>query len=450
MKTLLKFTVSSLAIGTSVIGCKPAGNARPAIVSAVAPAKAELGAAKAADEARAAIAGSRFDAAIAQAELAVTLSPHSAENRSLLGQAYLKAGRFASAEQSFRDAITLDPAPSRTMLNLALAEIALGRKDAARTTLAQARGAVADADYGLALALAGDTRGAVAVLEGAARSEGAGPKTRQNLALAYALDGRWKEAQTVAAQDVPADELPARIAKWAQFAMPRQASDQIASLLGVVPAVDAGMPTRLALAPEPAVTAALAAAAPTIESGPVASEPAPAAAHYESAPIVALAAPAPVPVEIEAPRPAPVMAIARAPEQPQPAMRIGVPKPAARPIMLVSLPKSAARHNVRPDEGKFVVQIGAYSSASRVEAAWSKVRARSATLGDHSPRSTTFVSGGRTLYRLSVGGFGARAEASDLCERIHSAGGQCFVRSVAGDSPLQWAGRKMPVRLAAR
>jgi thioredoxin-like negative regulator of GroEL len=80
----------------------------------------------------------------------------------------MKAGRFASAEQSFRDAITLDPAPGRTMLNLALAEIALGRKEAAQSTLAQARGAVADADYGLALALAGDTKGAVAVLEGAA------------------------------------------------------------------------------------------------------------------------------------------------------------------------------------------------------------------------------------------------------------------------------------------
>lgn len=444
MNTPLKFTVSSLALGVSVIGCKPAGDARPAMVSAVAPAKAEQGAAKAAGEARSAIMESRFDAAIAQAELAVTLSPRSAEHRALLGQAYLKAGRFAAAEQSFRDAITLDPAPGRNMLNLALAEIALGRKDAAQSTLAKARGAVADADYGLALALAGDTRGAIAVLEGAARTEGAGPKTRQNLALAYALDGRWKEAQTVAAQDVPADELPARIAKWAQFAMPSQPADQVASLLGVVPAVDAGMPTRLALAPEPTVPVALAATAPAVpmvQPGPVAAEP---AALPAPAPIMALAAPASAPVAIEASRLAPVMAAARASEQPAAVMRIAAPK-------LVSASEPAAsKPGLRQDGGKFVVQLGAYSSASRVEAAWSKVRAKSAALGDQSPRSTTFVSGGRTVYRLSVGGFGARAEASDYCERIQAAGGQCFVRSLAGDAPLQWAARKLPMRLAAR
>jgi Flp pilus assembly protein TadD len=299
MKTLLNFTVSSLAIGTAFV-CTSATDARPTMMT-MAPAKAELGASKAADEARAAIGESRFETAVAQAELAVTLSPRSAEHRALLGQAYMKAGRFASAEQSFRDAITLDPAPGRTMLNLALAEIALGRKEAAQSTLAQARGAVADADYGLALALAGDTKGAVAVLEGAARAQGAGPKTRQNLALAYALDGRWREAQTVAAQDVPADELPARLAKWAQFAKPAQSNEQVASLLGVTPAADPGLPTRLALAPAAPEPVALAAAGPQVLPAPV-EVPAPAAVAEArptpaspAKPVMLVAAPKPKP-----------------------------------------------------------------------------------------------------------------------------------------------------------
>jgi Flp pilus assembly protein TadD len=407
MKTLLNFTVSSLAIGTAFV-CTSATDARPTMLT-MAPAKAELGASKAADEARAAIGESRFETAVAQAELAVTLSPRSAEHRALLGQAYMKAGRFASAEQSFRDAITLGPAPGRTMLNLALAEIALGRKEAAQSTLAQARGAVADADYGLALALAGDTKGAVAVLEGAARAQGAGPKTRQNLALAYALDGRWREAQTVAAQDVPADELPARLAKWAQFAKPAQPNEQVASLLGVTPAADPGLPTRLALAPAAPEPVALAAAGPQV---------------------------LPAPVEVPAPA-----AVAEA--RPTPASP-------AKPVMLVAAPKPKPAAPAVSGKGRFVVQLGAYQSAPRLEVAWNRISARATPLQGYSPRSTSFVSGGRRLYRLSVGGFEARADATGLCAGIQAAGGQCFVRSVAGDSPLQWAARKMPMRLAAR
>src|SRR5205085_7353538 len=82
----------------------------------------------------------------------------------------------------------------------------------------------------------------------AARVPNATAQTRQNLALAYALTGDWTKARTVAAQDVPADQLDARMQQWMQLAKPAHAFDQVASLTGVTPAaVDPGQPVRLAL-----------------------------------------------------------------------------------------------------------------------------------------------------------------------------------------------------------
>src|SRR4029079_15334768 len=111
-----------------------------------------------------------------------------------------------------------------------------------------ARGMIDPADYGLALALAGHPRDAVSVLESAAREPMADARVRQNLALAYALSGDWTQARTVAAQDVPGDQLDARIHQWMQMATPGNQSTAVASLIGVTPAaVDPGQPTRLAL-----------------------------------------------------------------------------------------------------------------------------------------------------------------------------------------------------------
>ena len=99
-----------------------------------------------------------------------------------------------------------------------------------------------------ALALAGRPSEAIAVLEPAARQDGADATVRQNLALAHALAGDWDEARTIAAQDVPAGQLDARIQQWMHLAKPVHASDQVAQLVGVTPAaVDAGQPVQLAL-----------------------------------------------------------------------------------------------------------------------------------------------------------------------------------------------------------
>src|SRR5690606_19058520 len=79
-------------------------------------------------------------------------------------------------------------------------------------------------------------------------------KVRQNLAYAYALDGRWPEARLMASQDVPADQLDARISEWAHQGKPEDYRVRVAGMLGTPVLADGGQPAHLALG-RPAGTA---------------------------------------------------------------------------------------------------------------------------------------------------------------------------------------------------
>lgn len=430
-----KLAASSLLLGTAIIA-NPASSAKTEWDSPAT--KTDKQAARLAVKAEEALKDRDAVKALQFAEGAVEFSPGNASHRALLGQAYLLAGRFASAATSFRDALALDAGQGRAALSLALTETALGRRDSARDALEQAKGNVADADYGLALALTGDLAGGVAILESAARSEGATSKTRQNLALAYAMAGRWKESQIVAAQDVPADQVLERMMKWAQFARPQAASDQVAALLGVHLAVDSGQPQRLALLPAAPAPVAIAAAVeqPVVEA-PVAP------------PSVAAASVEPVTVMAYAPEAAPAFAAASV-AKPEPVLRpINLPAAKPKPVMQIAAVRPKPARAART--GNFVVQLGAFSSARGVEAAWTKLNARTRQLGGYTPSRTTFRSASKaTIYRLSVGGFATRAEAWKLCNEVKAKSGACFVRGTAGDAPMQWASRDKGTRFALR
>jgi Flp pilus assembly protein TadD len=186
--------------------------------------------------------------AVQDAEAATALLPNDAGMRALLGRSYLAAGRFRSAETAFSDALALDPALPRAAVSRALAQIALGHPDAARASLVKAEGIATDADIGLAEALLGETEAARRRLDTAARAPGADARTRQNLGLALALEGRWTDAVAIAAQDVPADAMPQRLHRWAMIAQMRaDPAMQVGAILGVMPAEDGGQPSTLAL-----------------------------------------------------------------------------------------------------------------------------------------------------------------------------------------------------------
>lgn len=407
-RVMFKFAASALAIALTTVGCKSANmNYRPVATSAKA-ARADQGSAKFYEQAQAAILKGDHANALVLAEKAVELSSRDAGYRMLLGDLYLKKGRFLSAETTFGDVLTLDPNNSRAMLSRVLAQIALGKSLSAVAQLDRLAQTAAPADVGLAYALAGQPARAVQLLETAAREPGANGRIRQNLALAYALAGDWRKARVTAAQDISPADVDARMAQWAAFAQPAQANVQVASLLGVTPADDAGQPTRLALAPvaEPVVM--------------VVAEPAPAVAPT---PVEVAIAPAPVPA------PAPVYA---APARP---VAVRVAAAPVRPPVIQAVARSA------PTSG-YVVQIGAFASLEQAQRGWSTARQRYALAGDRTPLTTRISIPGKGIFhRLSVSGFETRSQATQLCATIKSRGGACFVRATAGDTPLQWASR---------
>ena len=79
-------------------------------------------------------------------------SPADAGFRALLGNAYFAGGRFRSAEAAFKDSLSIYPNQAQVMLKLALVQTALGKKDQAVATLKEARSALGDSNYGLAMA----------------------------------------------------------------------------------------------------------------------------------------------------------------------------------------------------------------------------------------------------------------------------------------------------------
>jgi len=263
---------------------------------------------------------------IVLAEAAVLGSPSDPMLRARLGSAYLSAGRFGSAATSLADAMALGDTVPATTLRLALALTGSGRADEAAELLFDRAEELPPADLGLALAMAGEADAAIRFMDRAIRDGGNTVALRQNLALAYALAGRWREARLMAALDVPAHELGARMERWAALAMMGGTPQRLAMVMRVPVGVpDPGMPVALTLAPvEPKAARRVARS-----QGPVLAEPARVA---EAGPAVMLAASG-EPVVVEP-------------------IRIALPVRAAEPVVaagpLTTHPASAPAEAVAP------------------------------------------------------------------------------------------------------
>lgn len=431
MKTtvLLKLSASAVIVATVTVGCTSAGTRPAALSSSAAPAERDG-------------AGS---VSIAAAETAVAAAPRDAASRASLGQAYMLAGRFASARSSFRDALALDSTLDKAALNLALTEVAMGNGNAALQMLDELDGKVAAGDRGLAYALAGEPHRAVMILEAAARAKSADARVRQNLALSYALAGRWNEAKSTAAQDLSPDQVGRRMLEWVLLTRPSTSWEQVAGVLGVKPGYDPGQPVALALAPLPESAAAPVALA-VAEPAPIAQETTPPAFANVAPPAVELAdAATPVIDQTPAPQAVPVLLQAAAVTSPAalPPL-ISAPRTPIKLMVLASAPARAVRAPAPQARGGFVVQLGAYSSAARVETAWNRIATRVAMVMDYAPSSGTLaLQQVGTVYRLSLAGFATRDAATTVCERVRAKGGECFVRAAIDDRPVQWTARKI-------
>ncbi len=398
-----------------------------------------------ATRAQAALASNDYATALTLAESAVEYRPQEASFRALLGNVYFASGRFASAEQAYSDSLALSSGQPQVILKLALVQVALGKSNQAGELLAAAQSLLDPTDLGLALALAGRPDQAVAVLEPAARAIGAEARTRQNLALAYGLGGDWQAARTIAAQDLAASEVDARIDQWLGLAKPGQAGAQVAALIGVVRAAsDPGQPVRLALngTAEPTRVAALT-PAPVAVAAPVAVEapyvaPVEVAAAVVEAPYVA---PAQVvayvaPVEVAAPAPVAAPRRVAALRSPRPGLTLA----AAR--LSPSLAQMRPAALVRPvGRSRAVVQLGAYGSRTYIAGAWTRASAKYGALKNFTPVTARYDGPKGTFYRLSVKGFASDRQAIALCSALKRSGGNCFVRAAFNDAPIQLASR---------
>ncbi len=414
-----------------------------------------------------ALAENETGKAVRYAEEAVQADPRDASRRTLLGKAYLRDGRLASARQALAEAVSLGDNSPRTALMLALAEIGSGSARSAVATLAQHGNAIPASDRGLAFALAGETARGVEIIASDIRAGNDNPKNRQNLAYAFALDGRWREARMMAAQDVPADVIDNRMTEWAMTARPDQVGVRVARLVGAEYKDDAGMPAQLALANFPAVKAA---PAPVMaESKPAPVKAAPVPAPVKAAPVkVAEAQPVAKPAATPAPKKAEPVVVARM-EQPakeaaptkeaaktssvqtasvpasQPAMmQMAVVQPTtkkadpveAKPVKVAAVtpakaaPKASAKAAApalpTPSaSGTHVAQLGSYTSEANARAGWKVFQSRYANLKGQQPVITKASVDGTDYFRVAAGGFDAKSAAA-MCNAVKSSGHGCL------------------------
>jgi Flp pilus assembly protein TadD len=382
--------------------------------------------------------------AVRWAEAAVELRPQVADYRAVLGQAYLLAGRFASARTTFNDALTLSPGDGKVALNMALAQIAEGDWTGARQTLDSNSGSIPVGDRGLAMALAGDPTSAVSLLLPVARQPGADAKLRQNLALSLALAGRWQDARVVAAMDLSPTDADKRIVEWAAFARPASRYDQVAALLGVTPASDPGQPVALALNASTSVVASAPAPVDAYmpkSSAEVSVAAAPVDTGTTTPAVVAAVAPTPaVSTVVFGPRAEVVQPLPVQPAVGSKAPLIKAPKTAIKAAAFVKpmvAPTTPGAAKVSVSKGNFYVQLGAYDSAGVARDAWGRASRAYSGFSGHAPTGMPVTVNGKNFYRLSVGGFD-RAGAAQLCASYRATGGTCFVRASAGDQAVSW------------
>jgi Flp pilus assembly protein TadD len=365
---------------------------------------------------------------ILRAEQRVARSPRDASARAALAQGYLAAGRFDSAATTFEDAISLGDQSPRTGLSTALAYIGAGREAEAMAVLRRFQNRIPGSDYGLAVALAGSPAIGVDILTNVVRGGENTPKARQNLAYAYALDGRWREARLIASQDVPADQLDARLSDWASAARPDQSRARIAGLIGAPLRSDPGQPIMLALNPAPtapqmakAETRAPAAEAelPPVQTGesfwgvnqPQDEQPVPPPASVRKAAVLPL------------PKPA----------LPRPSLSKAAPAPRTQ------APSS------KGISGTHLVQLGAFRTIDGAKKAWGIFQSRNPALKGHDLRISEAKVNGLTYYRVAAGGFDQRT-AQSVCSALKQGGNPCF--AYAQQRPLPGGVRMSQTRRA--
>lgn len=459
--TILKLAISAAIVAIPTSGCATFTN-KITGVSNPADAGVEK-AAKWAAKAEKHLASGKVDKSVSYAEKAVEADFNNSAYRATLARGYIAQGRFLSAERTLQDVLDLGQNDPRTVVSLALLRTSQGKTASAISMLDSYRDILPVGDYGLALAVAGDNQRAVNTLEDGVRNANSS-QMRQNLALAYALNGQWREARVMAGQDLNGTQVNQNIQKWVLYARPDAYQERVVGLLGVRPAADNGQPVRLALNSRNNIDLA---------SLQPAQSDLPNNAAFNGGELPAIG-PAPTSKNIAAPKSLVDNLFAAKEDNVEikpsiksvdlPASRASVNKSeeAAADRFIFEKPASnAASKPVKSnppaklavadtksvptlrtaDGGTYMVQLGAFSSVQNANQAWDKFTAKYNVLKPFESGSLAVKANGKTLYRLSAMGFGNKESASTVCDSIKAKGGSCIVRKDNGKTPVRLASK---------
>ena len=208
---------------------------------------------------------------------------------------------------------------------------------------------------------------------------------------------------------------------------------QITGIDDSVAAVAGGRDQGSAILPdepeEPLARPGTPGAAPPIDLLPATVPPpvAVAATAAPPAPRVIAAAPVVAPPPTAKPKPAPTIAGLDAPK----AVKATVPKDRlaaiAHDLDASAKPLDVAKpKTVLKPTGSIALQLGAFSTSDKADAAWAKA-AGDGTLSGLAKRIEPVDRGGATLYRLRAVGVASKDAAKALCGRITAAGNACIV-----------------------
>lgn len=446
-RTLARILGSSLIVTCSMVACSGTRmEHRPTIAATQANSIAQ--------EIERNLAKRDFARAQVDAERLVAAQPREGAYRALLGRAYLANGRYLSARTAFEDAMTMGTTDTRTIVSLSLVHVALNDPAAARALLASHAGDLPAADFGLAMAMAGDPATGVRALSLAVREPGATAQVRQNLAYALALAGEWGQAQLIAGMDLSGRELQDRLAQWSAAAHQNAGAQRVAALIGVSPrADDEGLPERLALsASDPQMLAAASGATEVFADAAADAPPAqeemtagrdPDLRDTLYSELAEAAAAETSPTEgrqVMATADAPLIAAPTAPMREKPLQKHS-------PGMAASLAMPIEQSS------EWVVQIGAYGDRAGTDHGWRRAVQRRLGVEGFRKTAGTVEVRGRLYHRLALSGFGDRGAADGFCRSLRAKGQACFVRRDAGVAEairMARSGTKASTKVASR
>lgn len=143
---------------------------------------------------------------------AVAAAPDDRDARHGLAAALVRQGKLDDAGNQYETLLAADRGDIRAWNGKGVVSDLRGDRDAAREAFQSGLELAPDnlalrTNLGLSLALGGQVDEAIAMLERAAAEPGAGPETRQNLALAYGLAGRTQDAARLGHKDLRAVDV---------------------------------------------------------------------------------------------------------------------------------------------------------------------------------------------------------------------------------------------------